>query len=336
MLTFAHEWALWLAPLPLVLSRLLPVYREGRPAARIPAFARLDALGAGARGPAAGTRRRGALLAGLQVVAWIGLLTALARPGWLGPPVVRTLATRDLLLAVDLSGSMETRDFTTADGRSVDRLTAVKEVLGEFLTDREGDRVGVIVFGSRAYVQVPLTRDLAIARRMLDETVPRMAGARTALGDAIGLAITLFERSDMEDRVLIALTDGNDTGSRIPPVAAARVAHDRGITIHTVVVGDPTSAGEKALDEEALREVARQAGGRYFFAADRDALGQIYRELDRLETRAVETISYRPVRELYPWPLGISLLVFLGYHGVQALRAWPRLRASPTGATRPT
>ncbi len=320
MLQFALEWAFALLPLPFLLSRWLPVYREDRPAARIPAFAGLAHL---SHGTASAGRARGRLLLSLQILAWIALVTALARPQWLDPPLVRSVPTRDLLLAVDLSGSMETPDFTTGDGRTVDRLTAVQEVLDDFLSRREGDRVGLIVFGDRPYVQVPLTRDLGVVRRMLDETVPRMAGPKTAFGDAIGLAISLFERSEVSDRVLIALTDGNDTGSRIPPAEAARIAHDRGITIHTIAVGDPAGAGEESLDEEVLREVARRTGGRYFFAADRNTLAGIYDELDRLDTREIETVSHRPVRDLYAWPLALFLLTMLGYHAVHAAR-WIR------------
>src|SRR5262249_14305415 len=146
---------------------------------------------------------------------------ALARPQWLEPPVTRTLPSRDLMLAVDLSGSMETKDFTAPDGKKVDRLTAVKAVLDDFLSRRKGDRVGLIVSGSAAFVQAPFTDDLDVCRELLSETSVRMAGPKTALGDAIGLAITRFEKSNTPQRVLIALTDGNDTGSRVPPERAA-------------------------------------------------------------------------------------------------------------------
>ena len=148
----------------------------------------------------------------------------------------------------------------------------------------------------------------------------RMAGPKTAFGDAIGLGITRFERSDLEQRLMIALTDGNDTGSRIPPAEAARIARDRKITIHVIGVGDPATVGEEALDEQALNDVAKVTGGRYFHADDRSELEQIYTELDRLDTREVQTISHQPKRDLYFWPLGVFLLLGLAYQALTLLR----------------
>jgi len=247
----------------------------------------------------------------LLLVLWSLLVLALARPQLLEPPLERSLPTRDLLLLVDLSGSMDTEDFTNAAGDRVDRLRAVKEVLDDFLTDRQGDRVGLVVFGTAAFVQVPFTQDLEATRLLLEETQVRMAGPRTAFGDAIGLAITLFERSELEKRMVIALTDGNDTGSRIPPAEAARVARDNDITIHVVGVGDPSAVGEELLDEQALRDVAQTTGGRYFHAEDRDALTQIYAEIDRIDVREVQTLRHQPRVELYHWPLAAFLCLGL-------------------------
>ena len=181
------------------------------------------------------------------------------------------------MLLVDLSGSMDTKDFTNSRGETVDRLAAVKEVLDDFLTRREGDRVGLIVFGNAAFVQVPFTQDLQACRILLQETAVGMAGPRTAFGDAVGLGITLFEQSDVMDRVMIALTDGNDTASRVPPPQAARIASDNDITLHVVGVGDPSAASEEKLDEAVLREVSATTGGRYFHASDRQQLQDIIR-----------------------------------------------------------
>jgi Ca-activated chloride channel family protein len=266
--------------------------------------------------PARGARvaRAGLLELLFLWLLWSLLVVAIARPQYLEPPVSRILPTRDLMLLVDLSGSMETADFANAEGETVDRLTAVKEVLDEFLTRREGDRAGLIVFGNAAVTQVPFTQDLEAARILLGETRVRMAGPRTAFGDAIGLAITLFEESAVEERVVIALTDGNDTGSRVPPAEAARIAEDRGIAIHVIGVGDPAAVGEEKLDEEALRTVASTTGGRYFHAADRDELQEIYAELDRIGTREVETATYRPRLDLFHWPLAVFLALSLLYH----------------------
>jgi Ca-activated chloride channel family protein len=156
-----------------------------------------------------------------------------------------------------------------------------------------------------------------------------MAGPKTALGDAMGLGITLFERSEVKERVMIALTDGNDTGSRVPPPKAARIASDQGITVHTIAFGDPSTVGEEKLDEDALKSVADITGGRYFYAADRDELESITRELDRIETRKIETISYRPKRDLFHWPLALILILSLGYHLLLSIKALTGKHAPP-------
>ncbi|HEV7731211.1 MAG TPA: VWA domain-containing protein [Candidatus Binatia bacterium] len=321
MLTLAHPWLLGLLVLPLVLERVLPPHREVRRALAVPFLGRLAALTGRAPGSGAVVLQGPLVQRLLTWVVWALIVLALARPQYLEAPITKTVPTRDLLLAVDLSGSMETQDFTDASGARVDRLTAVKQVLDDFLTKRQGDRVGLIVFGSSAFVQVPFTDDLQASRALLDETQVRMAGPQTAFGDAIGLALTVFAADGgARDRVLIALTDGNDTGSQVPPVRAAEIAHDRGVVIHTIAVGDPTAAGEQALDEETLRAVATATGGRYARANDRDALARVYAELDALRTRPVETMSHQPRVDLFHLPLAAALLLVLGYHAVWIMR----------------
>lgn len=248
---------------------------------------------------------------------------ALARPQLLEDPVEQVLPTRDLLLIVDLSGSMEANDFTDELGERIDRLTAVKKVLDDFLQRREGDRVGLIVFGNAAFVQVPFTQDLDACRILLEETTVRMAGPRTVFGDAIGLGITLFEQSDVDQRVIIALTDGNDTGSQVPPAEAAKIAKDNEVVVHVVGVGDPTTTGEDALDEEALNAVASTSGGRYFHANNREELESIYTEIDQIDTREVEAISYRPRRDLFQWPLAAMLFVSISGQALNLRRKEP-------------
>jgi len=328
MLTFANSWAFFLLPLPMILRWLLPAWSQARPAVRLPGFQQLaEHLGLKAESGAT-IRRRSRLQAILFIFTWVLAVTALARPQWLEPPITREIPTRDLLLAVDLSGSMEADDFVAADGRKIDRLSAVKEVLDDFLKRREGDRVGLVIFGNAAFVQAPFTQDLDVVRQLLQETAVRMAGPKTAFGDAIGLGITLFERSQLEQRVMIALTDGNDTGSDVPPTEAAAIARDKDIVIHTVAIGDPASVGEEALDEAVLKSVAATTGGNYYFAQDRDSLEQIYDALDKLETRKIETVTYRPRLDLFYWPLGIPLVVVLVYHLLSAWRSSRRWRSA--------
>ena len=323
MYSLAHPQLLWLILLPPILRLLLPPYREPRQAIRTTWFARLSNLLGLEPGEGAVVARTSFLRLIFQWFLWSLVVLALARPQFFEEPIQKIIPTRDLLLLVDLSGSMEAEDFTNLAGEQVDRLTAVKEVLDDFLTRREGDRVGLVVFGNAAVVQVPLTQDLDACRMLLEETAVRMAGPKTAFGDAIGLGITLFEESEVEDRVMIALTDGNDTGSKVPPAEAAKIARDNEIQIHVIGVGDPASTGEEALDEEALRAVADTTGGRYFFAQDRDQLAEIYDELDRLGTRDVEAETYRPRLDLFHWPLaGFLVLVLLLHAGLLIRNAW--------------
>jgi len=326
MLVWSYIWVFALLPLPLLVRRFAPVYREARQAVRVPFFERLLRLTGGAPDSDVTVGRRSVLRWLLLGLAWVLVLAALARPVWLGEPLVRELPMRDLLIAVDLSGSMETEDFLDESGAALDRLGAARRVLGDFLARRDGDRVGLVFFGSAAFVQAPFTEDLDLVRDLLDEAAPRMLGPRTMLGDAMGLAITLFERSELTQRVLIVLTDGNDTGSLVPPVRAAEIARDSEVVVHTVAMGDPANAGEQGLDEETLKSVARITGGGYFRAMDRAELEAVYQRLDSLNPRAVESLSYRPESELYHWPLAAILLLSVGVFAMRQLLSWRRQR----------
>ena len=309
MLTLAYPWLLVSLPLPLVVRRFAPPYRERREGLRVPFFARLAALTGQEPSTGAVVARGGWVRAVALVACWVCVVAALVRPQWLEPPISRTIPVRDMMLAVDLSGSMGTKDFTDPSGRTVDRLTAVKQVLDDFLARRKGDRVGLIVFGDAPFVQAPFTDDLSVCRELLSETRVGMAGPKTALGDAIGLAVTVFDRNEVPEKVLIALTDGNDTGSQVPPERAAGVAKDKGVVIHTVAVGDPKAAGEDKLDEDALKRVAATTGGTYSHAGNRAELEVIYDRLNKLPTRQADTITHRPRRDLFHWPLAAGLVV---------------------------
>jgi Mg-chelatase subunit ChlD len=256
----------------------------------------------------------------IVVLTWLLMVLALARPQRIEEPVVKTQPGRDMLIAVDLSGSMEAEDFTDKSGERVDRVTAVKQVLGDFLENRDGDRVGLIFFGTAPFLQVPFTEDLDVCRSLLDEARARMAGPQTMLGDAIGKAINVFEGSDLEEKVLILLTDGNDTNSQVPPIKAAEIAADRGITIHTIGMGDPTSVGEEKLDMQTLVAISAETGGSTFLAIDRAELEEVYVEIDKIAERKLESLSYRPVIDLFFWPLAGAMILTLAYHVAGALR----------------
>lgn len=313
MLTFAHPWLALLLPLPLLVRWLLPAHNERKAAVRVPFLQRLSSLVGLQPGSGEAVARRPLSQWLVLGLAWLLVVVAITRPQWLGEPIINELPMRDLLVAVDLSGSMEAQDFTDKDGNNVDRLTAVKQVLDEFFARRDGDRVGLILFGSAAFVQVPFTDDLDVVRELLDEAQIRMLGPRTMLGDAMGLAINLFERSKVDERVLIVLTDGNDTGSLVPPERAAEIARDNGVVVYTIAIGDPTAAGEQALDEKTLEHIAGITNGEYFHANDRQELESIYTHLDEVNPRQVETQSYRPLSDLYIWPLAVNMLVTLLY-----------------------
>ena len=336
MLNFSYPWVFLLLPLPLLIRYLAPAYHEPRFAVRVPFMELLFNLSGRQAGENAALVSRTLLQKVQLIAAWLALVTALAQPTWMDQPVVRELPMRDLLVALDLSGSMETRDFTDASGASSDRLFAAKQVLDQFLSRREGDRVGLIFFGSAAFVQAPFTGDLDVVRELLDEAQVRMLGPRTMLGDAIGVAIRMFERSEVEERVLIVLTDGNDTGSMVPTLRAAEIARDNGVTIYPVAMGDPEAAGEQALDEVTLEGVAETTGGEYFHADDRADLERIYQVLDQLNPKQVETLSYRPERELYYWPLGFALVLTLLFFGQAELRAYLNSQRAAGPATRGT
>ncbi len=318
MLSFAYIWIFALLPLPWLVRMALPARKQSELAVRVPFGDRLRSAMEGAQPGAKAVRKAREWI--VPTFLWVLFVVSLARPQWMEEPITKELPTRDLLLLVDLSGSMNATDFTNAEGEQVDRLAAVKEVLDEFLTKREGDRVGLVVFGDAPFLQAPFSTDLNLSRQLLKETAVGMAGARTALGDAIGLGVNLFEESDAPAKTIIALTDGNDTKSQVPPIEAARVASQRDIRIHTVAIGDPSSVGEEKLDEETLKQVASTAGGSYFFAADRAELEGIYEELDQIETRQVDVISHRPRRDLFFLPLLAALLLSLGEKGLFLLR----------------
>lgn len=228
-------------------------------------------------------------------------------------PIVRNISARDMLLLVDLSGSMDERDFTTELGEQITRLEAVKTVLGEFIERREGDRVGLAVFGSAAFPQTSFTEDLNAVQTLLEELQPRMAGPRTMIGDAIGLAIRLFESSEKDNKVAILLTDGNDTGSQMPVAKAAQIAASNGIVIHTIAMGNPQTVGEQALDLPLLRDISAVTGGQFFLALDRTELNTIYDELDQIEPELIESLSYRPTVEYFHIPLALLLVLDLGF-----------------------
>ena len=309
MLEFELPWAFTLLALPIFVAWLAPEFRDKGEAVRAPFFKRLVELTGTLPNEGAVVVRKRSWQKLYHVVGWALVVVALAKPVWVGDPITRTLPARDLMLIVDLSGSMEEKDFIGRDGARIDRLDAVKEVIADFIERRQTDRLGLAVFGQAAFLQAPFTEDREVVGELLDELKPRMAGAQTMIGDAIGLAIRTFEASEKKNKVVVLLTDGNDTGSQMPVQRAAEIAGEEGITIYTIAMGDPATVGEQSLDLEILDAVSAATGGRSFLALDRAELAAVYVELDRLEPERVDTQSYRPKFALHWVPIA-ALLVF--------------------------
>ncbi|MDP3814736.1 VWA domain-containing protein [Pseudomonas sp.] len=316
MFEFAWPWVFLLAPLPWLLRAWLPTADSGEAALKINFLSELEAL--------TGRRARVRLPALRQqapfVLIWLLLLLAGARPQWLGEPLPLPASGRDLLLAVDVSGSMDYADMLW-EGQEVSRLTLVKHLLGEFIEGRQGDRVGLILFGSRAYLQSPLTFDRQTVRAWLEEAQKNIAGPQTAIGDAIGLAVKRLRQRPAHSRVLVLVTDGANNGGEIEPLIAARLAAEEGIKIYPIGIGaDPQQGGVLGmlgfnpgidLDEPSLRAIAEATGGEYFRARDSQELQAIEDSLDRLEPVAQKPTLARPTLALYAWPLSAALLCSL-------------------------
>lgn len=327
MLEFAWPWALVALPLPLLAWWSLPPYRERRASIQIPFFARVAEATGQTPQPGAVILRRLPLQMLVAAIIWLLIVGALARPLWVGDPITHEIATRDMMLAIDISGSMSQPDFKVPDGRLLQRLDGVKQVVQAFVARRKGDRIGLILFGTKAYVQVPFTQDLHTVQSLLDQTQVAMAGEQTAIGDAIGLAIKTFEASKAQQKVLILLTDGNDTASSVPPARAAEIARQRGLIIHTIGVGDPNASGEDRVDLNTLHEVAAATGGSFFRAENGAELEAIYADINRLAPVKVETQTWRPRLPLFQWPLGAAVIIGLALWSILAIGSFaPRGR----------
>lgn len=322
-LTLAWPWLLALLPLAWLLRRWLPAAGgTGLLALRVPWFAQVADEGRG------WIRRSG--LALLAALAWGLLVVAAARPQWVGEIESLPVTGRDLLLAVDISGSMDTQDMVLG-GQAVNRLAVVKKVAGEFIQGRRGDRVGLVLFGSRAYLQTPLTFDTETTAILLDEAEIGLAGRETAIGDAIGLAVKRLREDAASERVLVLLTDGANTSGEVQPMQATEFAAREGLRIYTVGVGADEMMvqdffGSRLvnpsadLDEDTLQAIAERTGGAYFRARDAEALVRIYEQLDELEPVESDQEAVRPVDELFFWPLAAAFALVLA--GVVAL-LWP-------------
>jgi len=322
VIEWVWPWAFLLVPLPLAVRLLWRPQQREQAALTVPSVATFrsdDAVAAGIGGGSFAWRML------LLWLIWAALVAAAARPQWTGEPVTLPTTGRDLMLAVDISGSMGTEDLQLG-GQLVNRLTVVKNVVREFIAKRQGDRVGLILFGTNAYVQAPLTFDLPTVNQLLVEAPVGIAGGKTAIGDAIGLAVKRLRQRPAGDKVLILLTDGANNVGEVAPVKAAELAAQEDIRIYTVGVGAdemrlPSIFGNfgsrvvnpsAELDEDTLTAIASTTGGRYFRAQNTAKLIEIYDIIDAMEPVEQDAETYRPIAALYYWPLGAAWILFLG------------------------
>ncbi|MDJ0939680.1 MAG: VWA domain-containing protein [Woeseiaceae bacterium] len=315
MFSFAWPWAFALLPLPWLLRRLLPEASGIQEAGlRVPNFTNFAVLRDRSE-----TEKLLNWRFWVAAVAWLLLVVAAARPEHIGDELDVPVSGRNLMLAVDLSGSMDQKDFELGATR-VDRLTATKAVASDFISRREGDRIGLILFGERAYLQVPLTLDRETVKILLMEAFIGLAGEKTAIGDAITLAVKRIheQQEDGGEQVLVLLTDGANTAGEVDPLKAAELASQVGLRIYTIgigaeqlevssIIGGRRRINPSAdLDEATLTQIAELTGGRYFRATDTASLQDIYRLVDELEPVEEPEAGFRPVRSLYHLPLAGS------------------------------
>lgn len=315
MFEFAWPWVFLILPLPLLVYLLTPALNRQEAALRVPFFQQI----AGLQLSESNRTSRHWLQRLVLGLIWLLCVAAAARPQWVGEPVQLPATGRDLLLAVDISGSMETPDMVVQN-RNLQRIDVVKFVVSDFVKRRENDRLGLILFGSNAYLQAPLTFDRATVQALLQEAQLGFAGQQTAIGDAIGLAIKRLRDRPESSRVLILLSDGANTAGEVDPRQAADLAKLSGVKIYTIGLGademiQQTLFGRRRinpsadLDEDTMRYIAQHTGGQYFRARNPEELVQIYAELDRLEPIEQDDEVFRPVSALFHWPLAVALLL---------------------------
>ncbi len=321
----AHRWVLLLAPLPLLVWLLLPAMRKRRSGLLAPFFPRSVAV--------SGLRpRHNAWVSRRSWVSWIGvclcwlcLLAAASSPQFVGQPGKKTRTVRSFLIAADISFSMAQTDWVL-DGRRMSRWDAVRTLTKDFITERKSDQVGLEMFATHAYLQAPLTTDLATISWLLDQTEVGMAGQMTSIGEAIAFGIKVFREDTIPQRVMLLMTDGVDGGTDIMPLDAAAAAKRDSILIYTLGIGS-VSAGGYSIDEKLLTQIAETTGGKYFRADSEAEMQNVYAELNKLQPIVLEEDAYKPVVPLYIYPLGaaIALVVLAGLVGglwgwIKALR----------------
>lgn len=301
----AYPWVLVLLLLPMLIYWLLPPIKNRSSALKFPYFKNASKVTNQKPKKASFVKTRNWISWIVMYAIWILLVAALSSPQLVGKPEKKIKTARNFLIVADLSFSMANNDWMI-EGEKVTRWTAVKDIMHDFIAKRESDRMGLVFFGSNAYVQAPFTSDLKTIQTMLEEADVGMAGQMTNIGKAIVKGMDLFQRDTIQSKVMLLLTDGVDSGTEILPLDAASLAKKDSTVIYTVGIGDPGSKGSD-LDERTLKEISDMTDGKYFRAKDVEALENIYTELDTLEPLEYEEERFVPKTLLYYIPLGIAL-----------------------------
>ncbi len=320
MFEFAHIWVLALFPLPFLVYWLLPPLHTKSNVIMVPFIKRAAKASGEKLRKRAWISQKNLLQWIFLLLAWSSLLLALAKPQIVGQAEMKVKTVRSFVIAADISFSMASKDWVVEGERST-RWDAVKSLMSEFIAKREGDRMGLIFFGTNAYLQTPFTTDLETVDWFLEETEVGMAGQMTSIGKAIGFGIRLFEQDSLDQKVMLLLTDGKDGGKGVSPTDAAYMAKNDSIKIYTLGIGDPTLPGSD-LDEGTLKNISEITGGKYFRAIDAEELEKIYTELELLEPMEFEEEEYKPTTSLYHIPLIVSLAISLLLLVLRAINIW--------------
>lgn len=325
--SFEWAWALLLFPAPFLIKAKREATQANLIAPKIPLFYTFKQMNVSTH---AVNNEHSKWQIILLTLAWVCLVLALTRPTYYGAAVELPLSGRDLMLSIDISPSMKEQDLTL-NNQNVTRLMVVKDVVSEFISQRTGDRVGLILFGSEPYIQAPLTFDTKTVHTLLDEAYLGMAGQATAIGDAIALGVKRLRNRPENSRVMILMSDGANTAGEIPPEKAAQLAAQENIKIYTIGIGADEMLKRTLfitqrvnpsadLDEEMLTDIALTTGGQYFRARDTDSLQEIYSEINKLEPIELDKKTYRPSKALYFWFLTASLILYAGLFAHKVLK----------------
>lgn len=326
MFELALPWALLLLLLPPLIWYVLPQTKtQAQAALNVPFFGALKAIVETEKQDISAYK-----LLVLPTVIWFLVVFALAGPRWIGEPQPIMREGYHIMMALDLSGSMEIPDMLL-HGRPTSRLAVVKGAAKEFIENRTGDRIGLVVFGTNAYLQTPLTYDKHNLLMRIDDATAGLAGKTTSIGDAIGLSVKRLSEMPKKGRIIILLTDGVNNSGVLNPLKATELAKDEDIKIYTIGLGseaDPRALasgfilanGSADLDEDSLKQIAQMTGGRYFRATDTESLNSIYKTIHELETVSQEQATIRPQKEYYPWFVGLALFLSFYWLGREKFR----------------